>query len=382
MPIIAIDSGCSPLCGIPRFKVPSSVTIAAWATIYREQRTSILPPLSSHNEKMLFVTELSGHGDEGMRNWIKMADRALAGRERQAEVVRLEGDPRLSSVLPGTLLRMRKAAPDVLFYVPYSGLTSKALLRHAALRTAAAPRLDVLVVLQSDPVVRGLPHKAAPTLGIFASDRLRGIHREVVRDSCVVPPAVDSERFHPSDDSREAVRSQLGLANDKPMVLHVGHLRRSRGVEPLAELARGGAANVVMVASTATEPEAEVEALLRDAGVLVKREFLPGIERWYQAADVYLFPVTDLQGSIEIPLTVLEAMACGAPVASAPFGGLPSFFASTESLRFAPATQLAETATQMIGVDGLPNRTVVEGMNENALVDVLEGAIARTSARA
>jgi glycosyltransferase involved in cell wall biosynthesis len=277
---------------------------------------------------------------------------------------------------------MRRAPPDVLIYVPYSGLTSKALLRHLALRAAAAPRLDVLVTLQSDLVVRGLPRKLAPTLGAFASERLREMHGELVRGSCVLPPSVNSERFCPPDDSRKAIREQLGLADDKPMVLHVGHLRRSRGLEPLAELAADGAANVVMVASTATEPEAGVEASLLDAGVVVKREFLPAIERWYQAADVYLFPVTDLQGSIEIPLTVLEAMACGTPVATAPFGGLPSLLASSESLRFAPATQLAEAAREMIGVNGLPNRTVVEGMNESAFVDRLEGAIAHADAHA
>ena len=324
---------------------------------------------------MVFVTELSGHGDEGMRNWIKMACRALARRDCSTDVLRLHGDPRWSSLAPRNLRSIRQDKIGVLLYVPYSGLTSKALLRHLALRTAAAPRLDVLVALQSDPVVRGLPRRLAPTLGAFASERLRNTHRELTNDSCVFPPAVDLERFNPSHDSREAIRAQLGLANDKPMVLHVGHLRRSRGVERLAEFAASGAANVVMIASTATEPEAQIETLLTDAGVLVKREFLPGIEHWYQAADVYLFPVTDLQGSIEIPLTVLEAMACGTPVASTPFGGLPSFFASTESLRFAPATRLAETAKQMVGVDGLPNRMVVEDMNENAFADVLEGAI-------
>jgi glycosyltransferase involved in cell wall biosynthesis len=327
-------------------------------------------------EKMLFVTELSGHGDEGMRNWVKMADRALAGRGHRTKVLRLHGDPRWSSLAPRNLRSIQQGEVGVLVYVPYSGLTSKALLRHLALRVVAAPRLDVFVTLQSDPVVRGLPRKLAPTVGAFASERLRAIHRRVVRDSCVLPPTVNSERFRPSADSRKAIREQLGLPNDKPMVLHVGHLRRSRRVEPLAELAASGAVNVVMVASTATEPEEDVETLLRDVGVLIKREFLPGIERWYQAADVYLFPVTDLQGSIEVPLTVLEAMACGTPVASAPFGGLPSFFASTESLRFAPASRLAETAQQMIGVDGLPNRAVVEGMNERAFAVSLENAIA------
>jgi glycosyltransferase involved in cell wall biosynthesis len=338
--------------------------------------------VSGDKEKMVFITELSGHGDEGMRNWIKMASQALAGRDCLTEVLRLRGDPRWSSFVPMNLRSIRQDEIGVLLYVPYSGLTSKALLRHLVLRAAAAPRLDILVALQSDLVVRGLPRKLAPTVGAFASERLRNTYGELTHDSWVLPPAVDLERFSPSDDSREAIRAQLGLANDKPMVLHVGHLRRSRGVEPLAELAASGAANVVMIASTATEPEVQVETRLRDAGVLVKREFLPGIERWYQAADVYLFPVTDLQGSIEIPLTVLEAMACGTPVASAPFGGLPSFFASTESLRFAPAASLAETAKQMIGVNGLSNRTVVDGMTKNAFADVLEGAIRGAGAHA
>jgi glycosyltransferase involved in cell wall biosynthesis len=323
----------------------------------------------------LIVTELTNHGDEGMRNWIKLADRALANRGHRTGVLRLEGDPRWSVLLPKNLSAVRRAPSDLLVYVPYSGLTSTALLRHVVLRGASVPRLDVLVTLQSDSVVRKLPLRLGPTLGAYASERLRSAHREVVRHSCVLPPAVDCARFHPSDDAKAKIREELGIPTSAPMVLHVGHLRSSRGLEPLAALAAEGGVNVVVVASTATEADAEVETRLRTAGVLIKREFLPAIERWYQAADVYLFPVTDLQGSIEIPLTVLEAMACGCPVAAAPFGGLPSLFASSESFRFAPAAQLAATVEDMIGVDGLPNRTVVERMNESAFADALENMV-------
>ncbi len=335
--------------------------------------------MSPNEKKTLFVTELSGDGDEGMRNWIKMADRALAARGHQTAVLRLEGDPRWSSLLPGTLRFIRRVAPEVLIYVPYSGLTSKALLRHMTLRAAASPRLDVLVTLQSNSIVRRLPRSLAPALGAYASERLRNAHSEVAHDSCVLLPAVNSDRFRPSDDSRAVIRKELGLPNDKPIVLHVGHLRRSRGLEPLAELATGGAVNVVVIASMVNEPDEGVEDRLRAATVLVKREFLPRIERWYQAADLYLFPVIDLQGSIEIPLSVLEAMACGVPVVTTPFGGLPGLFSSSESLRFSPAAQLAAIVKEMIGVDGLPNRSAVAGMDENAFGDALKNAIQRAA---
>jgi glycosyltransferase involved in cell wall biosynthesis len=353
---------------------PRPPTVAERDSFRCSRILSLVSEVRSANS-ILFITELSRHGDEGMRNWIKIADRALADRGHRTDVLRLEGDPRWSALRPGVLRAIRRAASDILIYVPYSGLTSKALLRHIALRAAAGPRLDVLVVLQSDPVVRRPPRALLPTLGAFASERLRSAYGDAVRESCALPPVVDSTRFRPSDGARSTIRVELDLPNDRPLALHVGHLRDSRGLGPLAELAADGAMNVVVIASTATEPERHVETLLREAGVVVKREFLPQIERWYQAADVYLFPVVDLQGSIEIPLTVLEAMACGTPVATTPFGGLPSLFASTKSLRFAPADRLARTAKGMSDVDGLPNRSEVEPMNIEAFAAALEGII-------
>ncbi len=326
--------------------------------------------------KTVFVTELSDGDDEGMRNWLKIANRALTGRGHNVEIFRIHGDPRWSFLRPRTLHGLRRASADVLVYVPYSGLTSKALLRHAVLRTAAAARLDVFVTLQSDGAIRRLPRHFAPAVGAYASERLRSAHRDITRNSSVLPPAVDSTRFRPSDCSRLKIREQLGLPSDKPMMLHIGHLRRSRGLEPLAELAAQGLVSVVVVASTSTQVEPDVQAHLRDTGVIVKREFVSDIERWYQAADVYVFPVSDLQGSVEIPLTVLEAMACGVPVATAPFGGLPSVLASSETLRFAPPLQLAKVAVGMIGIDGIPNRAAVGDMTESALADELERIVA------
>lgn len=42
----------------------------------------------------------------------------------------------------------------------------------------------------------------------------------------------------------------------------------------------------------------------------------------YQLSDLYIFPVIFEGGCIGIPLSILEARACGIPVMSTEFGGL------------------------------------------------------------
>jgi len=55
-------------------------------------------------------------------------------------------------------------------------------------------------------------------------------------------------------------------------------------------------------------------------------EYLPHVEHLYQASDAYVFPVTSTDNAIEVPLSVLEALACDVPVVSTRFGGLPRLF--------------------------------------------------------
>jgi glycosyltransferase involved in cell wall biosynthesis len=321
---------------------------------------------------MVLVTELSDSGDEGMRNWLKMADRALERQGWRTELVRLEGDPRWAAFTPRARRRLREKRAEALVYVPYSGLTTEALVRHAALRSAAAARADAIVALQAAHSVRVLSN---PGLVAYASARLRDAHATVGRRNCVLPPAVDSQRFRPSKVVRHRLREELGLPTDGRIVLHVGHLRPSRGLEPLSELAATGAASVVMVASQTTQASPTVERVLREAGVLVTHGYVPHIERWYQAADVYIFPVSDLQGSIEVPLTVLEAMACGLPVATTPFGGLPTLFPESSSLRYADPSRLAQAAASLLGADGFANRSAVASMTEDAFAAAFEHAL-------
>jgi glycosyltransferase involved in cell wall biosynthesis len=136
-----------------------------------------------------------------------------------------------------------------------------------------------------------------------------------------------------------------------PIAVHVGHLRRSRGLDRLCEIKAliGDRINIVVVASPYFDPDPGLMEELLAAGVHVDRGFVPAIADVYRAADLYLFtPPPEIEGAIELPLGVLEAIACGLPVISTPFGALPEALAGTDGVEFAPSEDFAQAVVRWV----------------------------------
>jgi len=139
--------------------------------------------------------------------------------------------------------------------------------------------------------------------------------------SKVIPNGVDLKVFHPDD--RAEARQELGLPPDANILLFAANgIRRNiwkdyRTLQSaLKEIAKTGA-KVLCIAL------GEV-ALTRRIGD-VEIRFVPyqrdpkKVARFYQAADLYLHPAR----ADTFPTTVLEALACGAPVVASRIGGIP-----------------------------------------------------------
>jgi len=140
----------------------------------------------------------------------------------------------------------------------------------------------------------------------------------------LVPSGVDLERFHPITEERKlGLWSKYGVDADKFAILHVGH--RNRNIQILKELQRDNN-KVLVVGSTSTEQDEDLVDELRIAGVRVVTTYLQNIDEIYQLSDCYVFPVTSETASIEVPLSVLEAMACNLPVVTTRYGGLSTMF--------------------------------------------------------
>ncbi len=141
----------------------------------------------------------------------------------------------------------------------------------------------------------------------------------------VIPGAVDTERFTPAQD-KVAVRRQLGLPQDRLVLLTVRRLARRMGIENLleavADLHREFPEVYLVIVgggSLRLELERRVAALgLTDKVHFAGRiadEWLP---KYYQAADLMVVPSLSWEG---FGLVTVEAMACGTPVAGTPVGG-------------------------------------------------------------
>jgi len=147
---------------------------------------------------------------------------------------------------------------------------------------------------------------------------------------------VDLERFKPvSLNEKLSLREKYGFSKHQYIVLHVGHIFKGRNLDIFTEIQEIPNVQVLLVASTAFQPDSRLLKRLSDAGCLIWQKFISNIEEIYMLADCYVFPTKNNNNAILLPLSVLEAMSCNLPVISSNFGALPEIFNEGEGLSFA-----------------------------------------------
>ena len=158
-----------------------------------------------------------------------------------------------------------------------------------------------------------------------------GVGRENI---AVVYNGVDSKRFKPMD--RLECRRELGLPLDKTILLFIGAFRKIKGVDYLVEayskLSENNSARdlfLVMIGDGELKNKIQnkisrlgLESKVKLAGIRQHQE----IPRWINACDILCLTSED-EGC---PNVILEALACGKPVAAAKTGGVPEIVNSAD----------------------------------------------------
>lgn len=255
-----------------------------------------------------------------------------------------------------------RTARESVLYIPASSTTLASFLRAWLIKWMLPGSQVTLVSLQKrwhrkweTPFLRA-GRFTIVTFSQAACDEYAamGLH------AIALSPGVDGRRFRPvASNARQALREKRGWKTDDQVVLHVGHIRASRNLTALLDLAYAGY-HVTVIGSSSTPYEEATARQLEQAGIEVIASFQTHVEEWYQAADCYVFPVRQESGAIEFPLSILEAMACNLPVVTTPFGGLVDAFQETACFQYyRRKDRLVDRIEKVLGAENCCNRDVV-----------------------
>ena len=164
---------------------------------------------------------------------------------------------------------------------------------------------------------------------------------------------VDRHRFHPDEQTRAAVREELGIAQDQKVILFLGRLNRDKGMLDLAAAftdiaSRRSDTALVLVGAEEDVPFAQIQNLCgkyRDR--LHRVSFTPHPERYMAAADIFCLP-SYREGFGQV---VIEAAACGIPtVATRIYGITDAVEDKLSGLLFPPGevTELTDHLMKLI----------------------------------
>lgn len=167
-------------------------------------------------------------------------------------------------------------------------------------------------------LVLGRVHRViVPSRGLARIARREwGVREERV---ALIVNGVDTSRFTPEGPGRDELRASLGIPRGAPVVGAVGHLRPVKRYDRLLRAARALEGAHLVLVGDGPEREA-LEALARECAPPGGGVHLAGhqveLAPWYRTMDVLCVS----SDSEQLPVTVLEALACGLPVCGTDVG--------------------------------------------------------------
>jgi glycosyltransferase involved in cell wall biosynthesis len=331
--------------------------------------------------------------DEGFKKASVALAAALSALGRKV-VVFTPGGPDLpvateplprNKLLAGSVFErtLKQSKPDVILYIPQSAATPMSFVRTRHLRRQGGGVPVVMLSLQRrtySPLVRPFLKSLRPDLALVLSSGTAAIMARAGIKARRVPLGVDTETFRPpAGEEKAALRRKYGIGDGK-VLLHAGHLSARRNLGVLKRTLADGW-KIVVVSSTSTDPDPGIAQGLRAGSIVVIDRYVESIDEIYRLSDAYIFPTFEVKGAIEIPLSVLEAMATNLPVVTTGFGGIPDLFSERKGLYIcSTADELTQKAREALTAGQVATRDLVMDLGwdkvAGTVIETMESEIA------
>lgn len=235
------------------------------------------------------------------------------------------------------LISLIRCNKHTLLYIPFPSKSLPMAVRIWIVSLFARKRLKVMLIRQYPlDTVSKLFLKASKAEFIVFSAEAKEFYEAIVNNKITyLKTGVDIHKYAPvSTETVRKLKTAYGFDPDRPVILHVGHMKEGRNVRQLMKLNKSY--QIVLVISSLSK-ERQDNALRVELeqceNIRIIDTYLPNIEELYQLSDVYFFPVMQRGHCIDVPLSCMEAASCNKPVVTTSYGemrqliGEPGFFA-------------------------------------------------------
>jgi glycosyltransferase involved in cell wall biosynthesis len=194
-----------------------------------------------------------------------------------------------------------------------------------------------------------------------------------------VPYGVDVTRFRPDAALRARVRTELGVAPARLLVLAAGRLVRKKGFEYLVAAMRDLPDAVLAIAGAGTldaELRQQARGLgLEDRAIFTGNQTQERIADMLAAADVVVVPsIRDDAGNVDgLPNVVMEALASGTPLVTTGAGGIGAVVEDGRTALVVPERNPGAIAAAVRRLAADPDRGRALGRAARALVEARYG---------
>lgn len=188
-----------------------------------------------------------------------------------------------------------------------------------------------------------------PNIVLVQSEESEKIFKSIGFQTEFLPNGVNINKFKPVDaKTKEKLRAKFGISSDKFVILHLASLTKVRNLDMFKELQKQEGHKVLIIGRENEATDKRVASELQEAGCMVWIKHFSNIEEIYNLSDCNVFPTINKRAAIEMPLSVLEAMACNLPVITTEFGALPRVFDRMEGLFFVEQKEEIHKALKVI----------------------------------
>ena len=233
-------------------------------------------------------------------------------------------------IKPSSIKNILKFRPDIIHYL--TGPTIRSFIITGILKLLLRKKPKT-ILSATRPFLKGeeknLIKFFKPDIILTQASKWEIIFNKNNIQTFFIPNFIDINKFKQINTPKKELRKKYNLPPDKKILLHVGHIKENRKLDffiKLQNIIDMNKYHIVIIGGALSEGNSQLSNSLRKSGecILIK-DYLENIEEIYNACDYYVFPVNNLQrgyypkkyheiGVIDMPMSILEALACRLPV--------------------------------------------------------------------